>query len=145
MSVERQVIQINKRLEQFIKKVPVSERRKVYRKAARPMVKQARNNVPVRTGELKKSIKVFSLRRVMDALFVGPKLTKKRSENGKSVMPFYAHWVEYGFMNKRSGKRVAPVSYMRNAFTSTKDQVKAILEAELIKKYREVLRSVTSR
>jgi len=131
-------------------------RKRILRKAAKPLVAAAKANVknaeePVKVyktsklnskirapkgrgkvvstiepGTLKKSIGVKSLRKSPD-IFVG--ITGKRKKLG---FAFYAHWVEFGAKNVDGSFR-NPSPYMRPAVDSTKGIIGKILIEETTK------------
>lgn len=87
---------------------------RVLRKAARSTVVAARGEVPVRTGNLKKSIGVVRARRSRDPLlYVGPRGGRRYKNDG-----FYGGFVEQG-----TKKGIQPNRYMARAYNKTKGGV----------------------
>jgi len=84
--------------------------RAALRDAARPMVKQAKVNAPVKTGLVRRRISVFTSRikrgqRGEIGVYIRPKATK--SNRGKKGDPFYYKFQEMGFHATGSAKRKA--------------------------------------
>ena len=137
-----------------LKQLPIDvkkERKRILRKAAKPMVASAQQKAPVlRTrrrvtvtlkggekvtyypGNLRLSLKTLEFRK-SQAVFVGPKVVKRRrggEEYGKSrgkVDAFYAAMIEYGT------RQMPAQPYMRPAYDSTKGEVVRIIRAEVEK------------
>ena len=133
--------------------VPKRKRRAALRKAAKPMVAYAQAKAPVlrdrrkvtvtlKSGDrvtyypsnLRMSIRTLTFRKTKsDAIFIGPKITKRRKggdEYGKTrskVDAYYAAMVEYGTRN------MDKTPYMRPAYESTKGQVIQIATQEVKK------------
>lgn len=147
-----------KKLESILKEFESKEVKKILGKAARPTRKAARALVkdakkPVKRypvsngkrkpkgqgkviaiynpGNLRRSIKILRFRRSRMAVFVGPEVGKKSSnEYGKTGQPvdgWYAHMIEFGTINFPGSH------YMSRAFSKTKGQVVHIA-ADQIKK-----------
>lgn len=135
-SVNIQVATINKRLLEIASRVSLQDRRKVYSKAGRKVIKAAKQNVNVKSGKLKKSIGQLPIARRSDAIFVGVK-KKKGSKRGDS--PYYAHMVEYGTVKQK------PQAYMRRAYETTKDQVRDEVVTGLTKEYQKAINHVSKR
>lgn len=152
---------LNKDVRQIMKtleKLPIDvrkERKRILRKAAKPLVAAIQAKAPVlknrrkvtitlKNGSkvtyypnnLRLAIRVLDFRRTQ-SVFVGPKLTRKRKEGeeyGKSrakVDAFYAAMIEYGTKN------MSARPYMRPAYEATKGQVLAIIRQEVEKLVRE--------
>lgn len=137
-----------------LRKLPIDvkkERKRILRKAAKPLVAAAQAKSPVLKsrrrvtvtfqnggqvtyypGNLRLSLKTLEFRKSPD-VFVGPKVTKKRKsgdEYGKSrakVDAFYAAMIEFGT------SKMPARPYMRPAYDSTKQQVIGIVKAEVEK------------
>lgn len=111
--------QLGANLNELVAKVEREGMRSAVRKAATPMLQQARANAPVRTGTLRESlkVKVKTFKRGKDSTvmaIIGPD-RKARSEAGDRPVK-YAHLVELGTVN-------APAHpFLRPAFDSTKEQ-----------------------
>lgn len=135
MNELQQAVKIGKRLQQLAKKVDFKERKKIYRKAARPLIKQARQNAPEDEGVLRKSIKVLPIAKTQDAVYVGPRV----SGRSKKKQPFYAHIIEYG------KKGYEGVRYMSKAYDSKRAEVLKRVADGLRDSYNKAIRSVANR
>lgn len=111
--------------------------------ALRPVVTDARKNIPVNTGTLRRSIGVKKSKRSRSGelvLSVGPRPGYAYEENGVKRNPFfYGIPVEYGHVT-RGGSFVAPAAFLRGAYERNKDS--AVLSfsvrlSALIEKYKE--------
>ena len=151
--LERDLQKILKKLKDIpLKALSARERKKALRKASKPLIAAARAKAPVMKsrrkatvtlksgeqityypGNLQMSIKEIALRKAKSAVFVGPKVTKRRKdgdEYGKTsgkVDAYYAAMVEYGTRNMPARP------YMRPAFQSSKGEVMRIAEMEVKK------------
>lgn len=114
------------------------ERKRITTAAAQPLVTAAKSNVNVRTGLLKRKIKVLNFTRTPDS-FVGPELGQgkrgkvlsrfsvktgrrlKKARFQKVPFPYYAAMVEGGT------KYFKGQNYMKRALNSKRVQVLAIL------------------
>ena len=106
-----------------------SERKKILRTAARPLVKamQKTTEFDDYTGEARKQIKSMTFAK-SESYFVGPKkgdFISKRKRNGeyKKYHPFYLYFIEYGFTNMRTGKYHAPTNFIQKAVDSSRPEV----------------------
>ena len=135
MNEMQQSIKIADRLRQIVKGVDEKERKQIYRKAAKPLIKQAKSNVPVKTGALKRSIKELPIAKMQDAIYVGPRISRR----SKKRQPFYAHFIEYG------KKGYEGVRYMSRAYDSTSRIVLTLVERGLIDAYRKTISRVSNR
>lgn len=133
-SVQLDVQRINKKLRKVANSLDLKERKKIYRAAAKPLIKQAKSNTPKDTGALRKSIKVLPFARRQDAVYVGPRVIK-----GKDNQPFYAYWIEYG------KKGYEGAAYMRRAYESTKELVLGLVQTGLSERYKKEIRNVSGR
>jgi len=112
----------DKKLNKAFGALAVIDQRKVMRKSQRaafkPVLKSAKANAPVRTGKLKKSLKLRALKRSRNRSGVFVR-TGTRSELGipENAKYYYPAHVELGHSD------VAPVPFLRNAFDSNKDRV----------------------
>lgn len=137
-----------------LRKLPIDvkkERKRILRKAAKPLVAAAQSKAPVLKsrrrvtvtfqnggkvtyypGNLRLALRTLEFRKSPD-VFVGPKVTKKRKagdEYGKGrakVDAFYAAMIEFGT------SKMPARPYMRPAYESTKGEVMKIIEAEVAK------------
>lgn len=135
MNEQQQAIKIAERLKKFANHVDLKERKKIYRKAARPIIKAAKENAPVYKHILRDSIKVLPILKRADAVYVGPRISKR----SKKDQPFYAHWIEYG------KKGYEGVRYMGRAFDSMKEVSLKLVEQGLTDAYKKAIRSVSDR
>lgn len=128
------------------------KRKAALRKAGKPLIAAAQAKAPVLRdrskvtittgtnqkvvyypGNLKLSIKSLTFRKSKNAVFVGPKIVKRRKtgdEYGKTsskVDAYYAAMIEYGTMN------MDKTPYMRPAYEATKNQVIQIATKEVEK------------
>ena len=97
--------EVLKNLEKLPEKVQKRVVKGAVRAAAKPIVKEARRLVPVRTGNLKKSIGVNARR--SDKTTVRVSISPRK---GGRYDGFYGHFVEFGTKNS------APHPFMRPAF-----------------------------
>lgn len=135
-----------------LRKLPIDvkkERKRILRKAAKPLVASAQAKAPVLKtrrrvtvtfqnggqvtyypGNLRLALKTLEFRKSPD-VFVGPKVTKKRKsgdEYGKSrgkVDAFYAAMLEFGT------SRMSKTPFMRPAYEATKGEVMKIVQVEV--------------
>lgn len=135
--IQTDVKKIARQLKGLPKELQKREVKRLYRKAAKPLIKAARANVKdgdhkpykrfnatYHSGNLRKSIKVLPLRKIKNAIMVAPRVVRKASGDygkGNRVNAWYAHMVEYGTI-KFSGQR-----YMTRAVNSTRTQVQKII------------------
>jgi len=132
------------RLRQLPKKLQKKMLRRGLKNAAKPILKSARTNVPVKSGALKKAIKVRAGKRTKGQLSVviGP------SEKWFVGDYFYAGMVEFGHnIGKRKGSHTENkgaigkgnvirewkegTHYMKNAYEANKDKAKDTLATEV--------------
>lgn len=124
--------QLERNLRSFKSKIDRSAKRSALQKAARPMLRAAKDKVPKRHGHLKKSliIKVRTNKRSKDVIaYVGPKSSyKATSPSGRTIRPsHYAHLVEFG----TSHSPAQP--FMRPAFDSAANDALQVYARELKK------------
>ena len=125
---------VDRRLKKFTLKLQKKIFRKVVRKAAEPVLATARANVPVDSGDLKKSLKVRAMKR------------SRRNKNRVGVQvgtgekfflgdQFYAGFIELGWHTgkRRSLKRtkVEPKPFLRPAHDQNKSTVRAIFQTDM--------------
>ena len=139
LSINKDVAKVINRLNKIPYHLREKERKKILRKAAKPLTRAAKANVPrsnkpthrysngkiIATyypGNLRRSIKVLPLRRTIN-IFVGPH-TKGGSGNfkGRRVDGYYANFVEKGTVFQQG------VHYMENAYKSTKGEVFRLIQ-----------------
>ena len=95
--------------------------KRVLKKASRIVVDKLKDNTPVDTGELKKSMEFLPLNKSKSSVFVGPNYRKGGS---------HAHLVEYGHLTK-NGKRIEGNPFIFKSYEQTKGQVLVNLTNEL--------------
>lgn len=125
--------------EEIVKQVHRRAMKRALLKAATPMLKAARQNVPKRHGSLRKALKKRG-RTYKDGrafVIVGPDRNYQVTIDGKNVQPvYYAHLLEFGHVikAKRKGRvlgHVPPKPFLRTAFESTKEKAKRIYKNEI--------------
>lgn len=90
-------------------------RKRIYRKAAKPILEKAKSLVPVKSGKLRDTLTIKTFRKSQD-VFVGLKGNKR-----KEGFPFYAAMVEFGT------RYAEPRPYMRPALDATRAEAKQII------------------
>lgn len=108
--------------------VPLNE---ASRKALKPMLAATKQNAPVRSGALKRSLAIKKARspKIRPVHLIGPRADYQEGEN-RPVK--YAHLVEFGRAPNADGKGGAiGTRFMTRAFEATAQQVLRILETEL--------------
>ncbi len=166
-SIDQQVKEAVKKFDLLPKKFAKRERKKFLRKAAKPLIKAARNNIPESDephyryatakassskrapkgegnivavyypGNLKKSIRALSFRK-SGSIFVGPKLQKRGA------------FGEFGKGNKVDGyyaammefgtRNFGGVHYMRKGLATSKSQVERIIISESTKVIKDFIK-----
>lgn len=127
--VRREVL----KLKALPKEVERKAGKKLFGRAAKPLVQAAKSNIKdgkhppqkrgnatYTTGNLRKSIKVLPLRKVKNAVIVGARVARRASGvygRGNRTNAYYAHMVEYGTV-KFQGQR-----FMKRAFIATRAKV----------------------
>lgn len=103
--------------------------RKALREGGRPFLRQAKLNVPVRSGALKKSLKLRAGRR--SRVWMSYVVTTSKESKGNLFVGkhYYAGFVEFGA--PRRG--LMPSGFLRRAFESRKEESKKIVADELRK------------
>jgi len=148
---------LNKEVRDIMKtlaKLPIDvrkERKRILRKAAKPLVAMAQTKAPIMRSRrqvtitlkdgsklkyypnnLRLAIRVLDFRKSAD-VFVGPKVTRRRKageeygRSGNKVDAFYAAMIEHGTRNMTARP------YMRPAYEGTKGQVIGIIRSEVEK------------
>ena len=154
--LNKQSAEIIKELDKLPKEFTKRRRKSAMRKAAKVFVKECQSFVkdsdrnhfrykdgkPIEyvSGNLRKSIQVLRLRKAINSVYVGPKITRKSlqkyGESEKTTQPFYAHMVEYGT------KHSAPQGYMRKGFSSGKTEALNVLTKEVQKIFKRYEKSI---
>lgn len=120
-SLDKELSKLSSRTESRIGK-------KALRAGAKPIVSDAKKNVTVETGDLKKSIgtQMMNPKRGKLEIRIGPRVGKSAAHSGH-----YGHIVEYGY------GRQAPQPFLRPAFdTNNKKSIQiigAVLWREIVK------------
>jgi len=133
----REVRQAIQTLKKLPKEFKGKKLKRVYRKAAKPLVHQAKRNVsdaqrPVKRydkngnhvatyypGNLRRSIGILRLR-LKRAIYVGPRVSRSGTKGefkGGRYDPWYAHIVEHGSVRQRGQH------FMKRAYIATKETV----------------------
>lgn len=125
-------------LNRKLRKLGSKEARNIVRKAARvalkPVLQEARALAPVKTGKLRKHIKIRSLTRSRKSF--GARVTSGFFKNVNSGDAYYGAFVELGTKERRhrSGKSVgsiAPRRFMKNAADKKRQQALRIYGQEI--------------
>lgn len=103
LSGDRQLLA---KLDRLSKKDSRAVVRKAARKAAKPVMQQARANAPVKTGALKKSIKVRAIKRSRTR--IGVRISTTGLESVFQGKQFYGAFQEYGW---KPGGRKGKIAY----------------------------------
>ena len=118
--------QLNRVLRRLSGKDAKAAIRKGSRKALKPVLADARQLAPVRTGALRRSIKVRAIKRSRTR--VGSRVT-----TGKATFTgptFYGGFVEYGYTS-RGGRTIAGVHFLEQAATRKQGQAVRIYRDEI--------------
>lgn len=97
--------------------------RKAVRQAAKPVLKEARRLVPVKTGALRKSLKIKSAKR-----------SRKRTSIGVEVVTgkqFFTGDTYYGGMIEFGTKYIKPRSFLRDAAKAKENEAVSVFRQEL--------------
>lgn len=108
--------------------VPLNE---ASRKALKPMLAATKQNAPVRSGALKRSLAIKKARspKVRPVHLVGP---RSDYQEGDDRPVKYAHILEFGRAANADGKgAIRGTRFMTRAFEATAQQALKILEVEL--------------
>lgn len=93
--------------------------------------------VQKRSGYLARSIKRLKGKWTGQGVVIGPRKRRgKRARN--TAFGFYAHMVEFGSFNHRTGKRNKAKPFMRKAFYAQKDIVLQMITRRLLNKIKKV-------
>lgn len=166
--IRSEVVIVNEKIQSLLKEFTTKERKKILRRAARPLRAAARKGVkdakkPVKRystpkvinslrapkgkgrvaaiyhpGNLRRSIKILNFRRAKTAVFVGPKVGAQGA--AQFGKPGQKTDGYYGQMVEFGTKQSSPNPFMRPAFTKTKGQVVAIITEQVNKKIKEFKR-----
>lgn len=129
--------QFKKDVDKLLNLFQKSERKKILRKASRPLVRRLKNLNEFNdyTGEAKESMRAFTFPKSLD-YFVGPKkdvfITERpRSKKNNAYHPFYLYFLEYGFTHARSGKYLPPWYWLKNNRDAAAPEIYAIILNEV--------------
>ena len=136
-----------KELDKMFKQLPKQIKQakiwtKLWRNVSKPLVKQAKSNVPSKTGQLKKSIAFYQGKKSRKNMggFVGYRTKGAYAKGGKTG--FYGPFVEYGdevmFWGKGTGKAQ---KIMTPAWNATKNQMNKDMIKEAIKAMATLIKS----
>lgn len=166
--IRRELLLIEKKFEKVLSSLSLKERRKILRKAAKPLRKAAQQKAPIaeeevfryntpkfsdklrapkgkgvvvavyKPGNLKKAIKTMIFRRDKSAVYVGAKYGQTKA----LIVGDRAGNVDgfYAHFVEFGTIHSAPRPFMRPAFESTRSQVRSIVEEGALKKIREAKR-----
>ena len=124
--IAAQVKEVIKTMQTLPKEFQSKATKKALRKGANILRDAAKQNAPVDEGDLRDSIKTFSLRKSKMALFVGPRFLRVSKGGKKSYANYYGGFVEFGTRN------MAGKGYMRKAFDSGKAEAIAQIEKDTL-------------
>lgn len=132
--------EIVRRLDQVEQKLERKILRKAAREAARPIRAKAESHAPVRTGRLKRSIKIRASRRSRRTFGVNVWTgTREELDIDPEATGYYPMSIEYGFTTK-DGTRVAEQSFLRRGLEEERDTALDIFEREVLTGLEEALR-----
>lgn len=105
---------------------------KALRAGAKIIAKQAKDNVPVNTGNLRKSIGTFAAKRkaFFKEVLIGTRSGKKRKNDG-----FYGRFVELGTSKKRPQPFLRPA--VKDKSGEAIKKLGEVLADEIVKEYRK--------
>ncbi len=119
---------LDRKLKAMPRKIANGIKRKAARKAAKPVLEAAKANVPVKSGAMKKSLRIRAYRSRKKDIFGVKVVSGKKWFQGDQ---FYSAFVEFG-------TRFAPPKYpLKRAAQATKSTAQKILIEELKKLIRE--------
>lgn len=121
--------EVLRELEARGKKIASKGLRKALREGGRPFLAAAKANVPVRTGALKKSLRLRAGRRSRKWISFVVTTSKESKGNLFVGKQYYAGFVEFGA--PRRG--IKPSGFLRRAFEARKEEAKGIVIKELRK------------
>ena len=129
------VKELDNALRQFEPKLVKKIARKVVRKAAKPVQESAQRRVRVKTGRLKRSIKVRALKRSRKNKHrVGVRVIT--GEGFFQGSTFYGGFIEYGTKNMRKKP------FMRPAMDENHETVRRVFQSEIAALIPQVAREV---
>ena len=154
--MNKQTGELLKELDKLPKEFTKRRRKSAMRKAGKVFVKTCQSFVkdskanhfrynkgePIEyvSGNLRRSIQVLNLRKAMNSVYVGAKITRKSldkyGESDKTTQPYYAHMVEYGT------KHSAPQGFMRKGFSAGKGEAMLTLQSEIKKIFKRYEKSI---
>jgi HK97 gp10 family phage protein len=160
--MNKQTTELIKELDRLPKAYTKRRRKSAMRKAGKVFVETCqsfvkdskeshfryKNGEPIEyvSGNLRRSIQVLNLRKAVNSVYVGAKITRKSlskyGDSDKTTQPYYAHMVEYGT------KHSAPQGFMRKGFSAGKGQAIIVLTSEIkkiFKRYEKSIKKKTKR
>lgn len=130
VKVKMNVSEIVMELEKLEKKIQKKLVRKAMREGAKVLLEEARARVPVRTGNLKKSLGINTRTKKGNVImYVSPRRGKGVKYDG-----FYGQYVELGHVLKRKGKvigHVPPHPFLRPAFEAKGEEAVRVFSKTL--------------
>jgi HK97 gp10 family phage protein len=117
------------------------------RKAARPALQvtlqAARSLAPIRSGSLRRSLKIRTIRRSRTR--VGMRLTTSKSDNQYSGKTFYAAFQEWGWKTgsrkSKNRRQIAATNFLKQAAISTRSQALKIYASKILEHIRNTVKS----
>ncbi|MFO1007566.1 MAG: HK97-gp10 family putative phage morphogenesis protein [Planctomycetaceae bacterium] len=108
--------QVSKLLQGLEKKVAKKCLRQAMRPAMKVVLEQAKKNAPVDTGAVKRNIKIRAAKRSTRYIGINVQIGSEGDYKGKQ---FYGSFLEYGT------RYIKPRAFLKNAYTSTKNEARA--------------------
>jgi len=138
--MSRGVKELQKSLKQFPKNIQKNVMTGAVRAGAKPIVKRARELVPVEHGDLKKSIRIKKRRipkgstMLKFSIHAGGNIRV----NGESLRPYYAHMIEFGTsqMSAQPFMRPALEQEAGNAIKYVREYIEKRIPKEIAKARR---------
>lgn len=142
----------DKDLKRLFEILPAKVNKKIllaaFRKGAKPLIKESRQNVPVDEGDLKRSIGTVTAKpknRNKAAVRVGPRIGKAKNAKG-----YHGHLIEFGTAPRKtkSGKFTGSTPanpFMSPAWESKKDEVQREINENIGEVVEKVIKSTLKR
>jgi HK97 gp10 family phage protein len=127
------VADVDRKLQRLASKEAKKVIRKATRPALKPVLQEARGTAPVKTGNLRRNIKIRALPR--SRRFFGSRVTSGAGRNANSGDGFYGAFLEFGTT------RIKARNFMKNAANRKKTQALNIYKAELRKGLLNMVKS----
>jgi HK97 gp10 family phage protein len=127
-----------------LKRLPKKDARRIIRKASRSAAKSilptAKSNAPVKTGQLRKSIKVRSIKKSRTS--IGVRLLV--SEDWYKGDEFYGAFQEFGWKQGKRGtsgrKQIEGSHYMERAFEAKSNAARNLMLVQITKGIEEAVK-----